>query len=339
MAKNSDSPFEEEFTPAEEAALTDATAVPPAEEEGEATVEQAIADAAAGKATEAEPAATPALTDPAAPVDPAAAPVDPAAAPAAPEALTEEQELAAFLEKHAGKTPEELGKLLYQQTKRATKEAATNRQVRSSVSAIAERARAAAERREQVAKVAPNLKENFRKRVTEDPDAAVAELFDALIDQQVTVADTEAEALRFDEAIAFADEHIPNFGGAWPSMKGLANEVGYTDEELNGISDGRSLVMLYLADHTARLMKAGIMDNRGNIDLSKLQPATAEPTDPRLTAPNPQPTLGGGRGSGAVAQTLEQQLAAIADMTEDELGKFDAANPGLIDELLQKAAA
>lgn len=334
MPKNSDSPFEEEFTEEENAALNDANAVPPAEEEGEATVEQAIADAAAGKTTEAEPAAAPAP----APADPAAAPADPAAAPPAPEALTEEQELALFLEKHKDKSPEELAKLAYQQSKRASKEAATNRQVRTSVSAIAERARAAAERREQVAKVAPNLKENFRKRVTEDPDAAVAELFDALVDQQITVADAEAEALRFDEAIAWADDHIPDFGGAWPSMHALANEVGFTDEELNGISDGRSLVMLYLANQSARLMKAGIMDNRGNIDLSKLQP-TAAPTDPRLTAPNPQPTLGGGRGSGAGTQTLEQQLAAIADMSEDELGKFDAANPGLIDELLQKAAA
>lgn len=327
MAK--DSPFEEEFTPEEEAALTDANAVPPAEEGGEGSVEEAVAAAAAGKEPTAEPA--PAVAAPK-PVEEA-----PAAEPAVVDpAVAEEAELAAFLEKHKEKTPEELGKLLYQQSKRAGREAAENRRTRQQVSSIAQRAKAASERRELLASTAPDIKEKFRQRVTEDPDAAVSELFEALVDQQLSEADVEVQAARVEAAIDFADEHIPKFGENWPLMKSLANEVGYTDEELNAIEDGRPLVMMYLANHTARLMKAGIMDRFGNINLEALQGFSAQPVDPRLAAPDPQRTLGGGGGRGARgAQSLEEQLAEMANMSDEE---FDKLPPEVIEAAMKAAA-
>jgi hypothetical protein len=301
-------PFDEEFTPEEEAALTDANAVPPAEEEGEGTVEDALAASGQAKTEE--------------------------------ESAAEETDLAAFLEKHKDKSPEELARLAFQQSKRANKSEATNRQVSQRLQAIGEQARALAERRATLAAAAPDKKNAFREKLTNDPDAATAELYDTIVDREVSEAEAAARGARFDEAIAFADTHIPDFGNQWSGMQSLAKEFGYTDQELDAIDDGRALVMLSLANHSARLMKAGIMDRSGNIDISKLQGGDPPPVDPRLAAPDPQKTLGGTAArSTRGAQTVEQQLAEISNMNDAELTAFEKANPGVIEELLRKAAA
>lgn len=321
-------PFDEEFTPEEEAALADTTVVPPAEEEGVGSVEEAVADAKTTPAAEPKPveepkpaAEAPAVEQP---------PVD--------EAAAEESDLAAFLEKHKGKSPEELARLAFQQSKRANKEATTNRQVREQVSALAERAKRAAEERTKVHSTVPELKQKFREKLATDPDAAVAELFDQLADERVQRVDEVADAARVDEAIAFADAHIPDFGKQWTNMVGLAKEIGYSEAELDGISDGRALVMLSLANHAARLMRAGVMDRLGNI-VSVPQMET-QPLDPRLSAPDPQKTLGGtGARAARGAQSIEQQLGEISEMSDAELAKFEKDNPGVIDGLLRQAAA
>jgi hypothetical protein len=247
-------------------------------------------------------------------------------------AAAEAAELAAFLEKHKDKSPEELARLAFQQSKRASKEAASSRQVRSKVSAIAGRAREAAERRERLAGAAPDLKAQFKARLSEDPDAATAELFEALLDSKLQEADDSAREARVEEAIHFADEHIPEFGRSWPGMLEIAKEVGYSEDEINAIDDGRPLVVLYLASLTGRLMKSGIMDRFGNI-LNAPQPQPV-PLDPRLSAPDPQRTLGGGSRGVRGAQTIEQQLAEIASMSDEE---FDKLDPATIDALLKAA--
>jgi DNA-binding XRE family transcriptional regulator len=331
------SPFDEEFTPEEEAALK-SDAVPPAEEEGEGNVDDAIADAGKTK-TEAEPAAAAPKDEPK-PGAEAPAAEQPKTPTPEEETAAEEKDLAAFLEKHKGKSPKELARLAFQQTKRASKSEATNRQVNARIQAIGEQARVLAERRQKIAAEAPTKKGQFREKLASDPDAATAELYDAMVDREVSEADEAARTARMDQAIVFADEHIPEFGKQWPGMQTLAKEFGYSDQDLNQIEDGRALVMLSLANHSARLIKAGIMDRSGNIDISKIPTGEAEITDPRLNAPDPLKTLGGGGArSTAGAQTVEQQLAAINNMSDAELNAFEIANPGKIEELLQKAAA
>jgi hypothetical protein len=305
--------------------------VPPAEEEGEGTVEEAVAAAKA-------PAEEPAAAEPK-PGEPKPAAETPTAeAPPVDDAAAEEKDFASFLEKNKGKTPEELARYAYQQGKRANKEAATNRQVRDQVSALAERARRAAEARAEAQTTIPEMKQKFREKLATDPDAAVQELFDSIADEKLQRVDEAANVARVEEAIAFADTHIPEFGKQWSGMVSLAKEIGYSDAELDGIDDGRALVMLSLANHSARLMKAGVMDRSGNI----VNVPTIEPTplDPRLAAPDPQRTLGGtGARSARGAQTIEQQLAEIDNMSDAELAKFDKDNPGVIDGLLKQAAA
>lgn len=329
MAKG---PFDDELTPEEEALLASDATVPPAEEGGEGSVEDAIREAGQ-KAGEAEPAKEPAAAE----VDPAAkTPAEPdPAAPTATEEEIAERDLAAFLEKHKGKTPEELARIALQQNKRANRAEATNRKTNEQISAIAERARRAAEERQRVATEAPNRKNQFREKLASDPDAATAELHDRMVDAEVEAAEAAAKAARLDQAIVFADEHIPEFGKQWPGMQAIAKEFGYTDAELDNIEDGRALVMLNLANYSARLMKAGIMDRLGNI--VNVPQMETTPVDPRLAAPDPQKTLGGaGARSTRGAQTVEQQLAEINNMSDEEFNKLE---PGLVEGLLKQAAA
>lgn len=313
-------PFDDELTPEEEALLkTDA--LPPAEEEGEGTVADAVAEAEAQPAAETKPAEP-------TPADP------PAAETPTPEA-DEDAALAEFLEKHKDKSPEELTRLAFQQSKRASREAAQNRQTRDQVSALADRARRAAEARQSTAADIEAQKQAFRERLTTDPDAAVTELFDSLQNNRLAAADANVIAARQEEAIAFADTHIADFGNQWTGMKGLANELGYSDAEMDNIDDGRALVVLSLANHAARLMKAGIMDRAGNIDMSKVPTADLAPVDPRLAAPSPQPTMGGGRGGAKTNPSVTEQLNDLLSLSDEDFNKLD---PKVLEDLMRKAA-
>lgn len=302
MAKG---PFDDELTPEEEAVLAAEPVIPPPDDNEEA-------------APAAEPVAAPA---------PDAAP-EPAAEP-------EDEELKAFLERNKDKSPEDLAKLAWQQQKRANKESARSRVINDQVGALATRAQAAMKAREEAAAAAPTLKQQFRERLTTDPDAATAEMFDQMVDRRVEAADAEAQQARIDQALGFADTYIPDFGKNWPHMHSLANELGYADNELDTLDDGRALVMLSLANHSARLMKAGVMDRNGNIVAA---PTSAlQPVDPRLAAPDPQRTLGtGGARSTKSSQSLEQQLS---DMLALSPAEFDKLDPAIFESLMRQANA
>jgi hypothetical protein len=199
--------FDDEFTPEEEALLKNDAAIPPAEEEGEGSVDDAIAAAA-------EPAAEAPKGEEPKPAAAAPAAEEPKPADPAPVVDDEEKALADFLEKNKDKTPEELARLAFQQSKRANKEAAQNRQVREKVGVIAQRAKHAAEQRERIATSLPDIKAKFREQLEKDPDAATTALFEALVDKQMSEADQAVQTARVEEAIVFADTHIPEFGEA-----------------------------------------------------------------------------------------------------------------------------
>lgn len=314
-------PFDDELTPEEEAMLNNPDAVPPAEEEGEGSIEEAIVEAGTPPAAE-EP--KPAEQQP---VD------QQPAAPAQDDAAAEERAFAEFLEKHKGKSVEELARLTYQQQKRANREASENRQTRERVSALAERARQAAEARTQTATDIEARKAAFREKLATDPDGAVTEFVDSFLNDKVQQADAAVIAARQEAAIEFADTHIPEFGNRWPEMQGLAKEIGFSDQELDAIDDGRPLVLLSLANHSARLMKAGLMDRNGNlVNVPALDPT---PVDPRLAAPNPQPTLGGARPGAKTNRSVQEQLNDLMNLSEDEFNKLD---PKVLEDLMRQAA-
>lgn len=242
---------------------------------------------------------------------------------------TEEDELAAFLEKHKGKSPEELARLAFQQSKRANREGAASRVASQQLQSLAERAKAALERRNKILEAVPDAKKRFRDRLKEDPDGATAELYDRLVEREAAAADGVVEQAQFEQAVGFAQAHVPAFEQRWPYMRALAAEVGYSPEEINSVRDGRDIVVLSLAQVAADLMKGGFIDAYGR-PTGLLPKPTEEATDPRLTGPEPIRTVGSGgaRANDATPSPEEamRNLLALSDEDFDKMSEEEINN-------------
>lgn len=250
----------------------------------------------------------------------------PAAAPS-----PEDEARRAFLEKHKDKTPEELAELLYNQSKRASAEGFKARKSAEVVGAVAERLKA---RKEEI----ESRRNEFKQKVEKDPDAALLaaknEQFDRELAEAEEAAAIEVHNAKIDDALSFAAKVIPDFHETIrPTLEfGLA--MNYSREELGNITDGRDLATLYLASVTGRLVQAGIIDLRGNL-LQSPQAVAETPRDPRLKTPDPVSTLSSSpaRSNGA-GKTLEQQLADISRMSDEDFAKLDETT---LENLLRQA--
>lgn len=316
-------PTEDELKLLETVMASDA--VPPAEDDDSTpiTPEQVAAEAGVTPTGEKKPAEA-----------------VPAAEPAAPAAKepTEDEKLAAFLEEHKGKTPEELAKLAYQQTQRANQSGFQVRKVKEDAAAASKRiSDALAGVQERRAKIAEK-RTGFDEQLQTDPDAATREVHERLLTNEERELQQEEFRLKQDHMVSIVSQVIPEFHTAAPAIAAFGAEMNYSPAELAAMTDPRDMVTLHFASLTGRLMKAGIMDIHGNIDPAKLGPAV-EATDPRLVAKTPViQTIGsaparGGNG----AKTLDQQLTEIAAMDDRQLAKFERDHPGVLDELLKQA--
>jgi len=292
------------------AEIDQATAAPPAED-GAIVGEQA----GGGEAAPAAPA-------PPAPPAPASPPAD----GAAPAPADEAAERAAFMEKHKGKSPEELLELLHQQTQRAGREGFRARKSAEQLEQITTRARTALEQRR--ADIA-SRRAAFDALLKDDPDGAAKQLHDKILQDELSEAERQAEddehSARVDAALELAAAAIPDFAKNIQPTLGFGREMGYSPQEIAGISDGRDIVTLYLASKFADLVKAGICDVRGQF-LKAPQPVNEQPVDPRLNTPAPPTTLSSEAArSGGGGQTAEQQLAAMLAMSDEDFAKQDPA--------------
>jgi hypothetical protein len=296
-APRTDDPYADHFTPEEEtaaAAFEKSTEVPPPED-GEAPA----ADPAAAAAPPPPPPPPPPAPAPA--VDPAAAPADPAAAAAAAAAAagtsTDDPEFKAWWDKHKDKSPEEIARLAFQQGKRANREGFTARKTQEQLDDVARRAaETLAARKTDI----ENRRKAFDEKLKDDPDAAAKEVNDRLLDEELARAEADAHVTRVDTAIGFAETYIPDFRTEYPQIRSFGEEIGYSKAELNGITDGRDIVTLNLARLAGNLIKAGVIDVRGQF-LKAPEPIAQVPTDPRLTAPAPVTTLSSAPGAPATA--------------------------------------
>lgn len=317
--------YDDELTDEERAAIAAAdqsNELPPAEDDDEQNAPPAD-PAPAPAAEEKKPAEKPKPAE-----EPKAAaeaePKPAAEAQPAQPAQDEEARFTAFMEKHKDKSPEELARLAFQQSARANKGEATARVAGQNLQQLADRAKAAIERRNSIATGAVQKKTGFREKLQSDPDAATAEIHDRLVEREVAEADAEVDQALVEQAIGFASAHIPDFGNRWDGMKSLATEMGYTPQEIAGIRDGRDIVMLSLAQISANLIKAGVIDVSGNLR-AQAEPTT-EATDPRLTAPDAAQTLGsGGNRANGGGKTPEEQLQDLLNLSDADFDKLDPA--------------
>lgn len=290
------------LTPEEEEQLKASVAdgAPPTEEEAPVPGE-----------AEPKPAETPAAAEPA-----AAAP-----APASTGPQTEEEEFAAFLAANQGKTPEEIQRLAFQQSKRANKEAFQHRQSQQTLQQVQQRVQAAVQAAQKTKETAAEKRAALKQRLADDPDAVALELAEQRISDEELQADEAVQTARIDAAIALASQAIPDFHRAAPEIFSFGQEMGYSEEEVRGITDGRDLVTLYLAKIAGTLIKTGVIDTRGQF-LQMPQPVAQ--TDPRLQpGPAAVQTLGSApaRTNGG-GKTAEQQAIDLSNLSDEDFAKI-----------------
>lgn len=255
------------------------------------------------------------------------APAADAAAPPAPETDPPGETLQAFIERHKDKPAAELAQLIENREKRQAREGFKLRQRGRSPEAIQADRAALAARRQAIA----GDKNALEKAIEEDPDAATRALANHALNSDLErIAQAEAALVqeehiqRVDQAIAFGAQHITDFPNVYPQMREFAQAVGYTDEEIDGVADGRDLVVLNLARIAGNLILAKAIDLRGNL-LPQVQPVAPAPTDPRLTAPRPPATHSGAAAIAAPSQTIEQQINAVLGMSDADFAKLPEA--------------
>ena len=305
MPKNStayDDEFSEEELKLLNEGMSDDTLPPPDESEG----------------VPPEPEAAPApAVDPAAPAAAPAA-VDPAAEPA----QENDNGMSEFLAKHAGKTPEELLKIAFQQSQRAGKAEVVQRQTQEQIDSIRVRAQEVLQQRRQAI---ADKREQFKARLEEDPDAATLELHEEILRREEQAAEGDEHLARIDTAIELASAAIPDFRIRYQDIAAFAQELNYSTEEIAAIDDGRNIVTLYLASIAGKLIKSGVMDAAGNF---RSMPAPTAETDPRLKIPanamtslsTPgNPATPAGDNNQVMANLLQLSDADFDKMTDEEL--------------------
>lgn len=313
----------DELTTEEQAALdgfltTDQTLPPPDAQEGAP-----------------EAPAAPAPTPRPAPAAPApVAPASPAPAPAAPgPEQTDDEKFAAWQAANAGKSPEELARIAFNQEQRAKREAFENRQRGQTLEQINARVKAAAEKRATDLAAIEQRDKDFREKLQSDPDAAALQIHEERIAADRERIASDEHTARVDAAIGLATQALPDFQDRAPAVYEFGGEMGYSKEELAGISDGRDLVVLSLADMAARLIKGGRMNMRGEL-LPDPKPVADVPTDPRLTTPAPVTTL-----SSTPARPANSSKAPTSQATDLlNMSEADFANipPAELDALMRQ---
>jgi hypothetical protein len=208
-----DSPYDDPLTPEEEEKLKEfdtAAGAPPTEAE-------------AGAPPVAEPAAA-----------------EPAAAAPAP-APSEDEEYQAWLKANEGKTPEEISRLAFQQSKRASREAFQARRTGETMAQFQTRLTGALERAEARRANLADRTRGFQEKLEKDPDGATKEVFQSLADREAAEIDREEDDARMDSALAFARQAVPDFDRLAPQIMQFGEGMGYSKAELAGIRDGRDL--------------------------------------------------------------------------------------------------
>src|SRR5690606_3126572 len=178
----------------------------------------------------------------------------------------------------------------------------------------------------------------FRSKVENAPDAALLEAHDARLqsEQQRELAELDAQefSARAQAAIELASQVIPDFQQRAPAIRDFGLSMGFSQQEMASVVDGRQIVTLHLASIAGNMLRAGIIDTAGRfIGLPEPVADGGEPSPGR-----PGTGFGSQPARGAQGQrTLEQSAADIANMSDEDFSKLDERElENLLKELEQE---
>ncbi len=300
---------------------TDQTVPPVDEQEGAPATPAPAADAPPAPAPPSAPAPAPAEPGPATPTPPA---------PPAPE-QTDDEKFAAWQAANAGKTPEELARIAFNQEQRAKREAFQNRQRGETLEQINARVKAANDRAAADRAAIEQRDKDFREKLASDPDAAALQIHEERLAADRARIEADEHAAQIDAAVGLARQAFPDFDQRAPAVHQFGGEMGYSAEELAGIRDGRDLAVLTLAEMAGRMMRAGIIDRSGNLIAA---PSAVAATDPRLSAPAPVPTLSSAPARSATPGAAPMKQATdLLNMSDADFAKLP---PAELDALMRQ---
>lgn len=244
-------------------------------------------------------------------------------------------ELAAFLERHKGKSPEEIAKIAFQQSKRAGRAEFSVRETQTRLTTVLDRIQQARDQR--LAQIGER-REQFRDKLEKDPDAALLEAREATLarEEQEAIAELDQEEFRAraDAAIELAASAIPDFANRAPRIRQFGVDMGFSPEEVDRIVDGRQIVTLHLASIAGNLIRAGVMDAAGNF-IGLPEPSRDAGQDGGQGGGRTRPGFGKtpARGAGTT-KTIDDRLAEVSKMSDKD---FDKLTDEQLDALLREA--
>jgi hypothetical protein len=267
----------------------------------------------------------------------------------------EDDEFKSFLDKHKGKKPDEILKLLHQQNKAR---AATNVEAKRYREEAEQHARTLqqvmeriAQARQQKAQEIASRRQRFDEELKQDPDAATRNLHDQMLRK-------EQEELERQQWSAFIENQRQQFDSQLrkeigKGMQDVAEDLfryavedgGYTPEEVSRASDARDLITLDRARRFMSLVKSGVVMPNGQIN-PNYRPQPQQTQQPqqrgqqaldraaRIAAEAPR-TLSDARGANPDARkSLRARAEEILSLDQREFGRL--AESGELDSLLRE---
>lgn len=249
-----------------------------------------------------------------------------------------------FAKMHAGKSPEEILKLAYNQSNariEARREAKDAREETRQTAELLQKVQTRiSEAFQNKQKEIQEKREAFQARLNADPDAATQELHDRLLREEEEAAQQQARTEWVETQRRVLHSIIPDFDQRNDTIVRFANGVmGYTPDELKGAVDYRDLVTLDMAERFYSAVNRGLItfDGQPGPALSQMQGQTAQngqgqqaqpPQNPALSRvakaaghQNSQVPRGQAPGAGNSPSDKAQALLAMSD---DDLMRMDS---------------
>lgn len=235
-----------------------------------------------------------------------------------------------FLQKHGDKSPEELAKIAFQQQKRAAKSAFDARESAQRIASIRDAAaKTLADREAERARKKAELDELMQT----DPDEALrrmrAEQLEGERSADVQEAQQTVIRAQQEEAVRAAAAAIPEFEKVGPQIAQFAQQhLGYSQEELAGITDARDLISLHFARLAGSMYMAGYIDiqgrfqnmpQNGNGNAGGQQVPQAAQKDKPAEVRTLSSAKGGAPGGGL---TADQEISRLAKMSDEDFAKL-----------------
>lgn len=173
-----------------------------------------------------------------------------------------DEEFNSFLERHKGKSQEELLQLAYNQNRARQEARQESKQRGENLNALMERINQARQQKQQQGQ---QERQQFEQELQNDPDSATRKLFERMKQQEEQQFEQQAWSEFVQEQTRRTREAIPDFDEAKEDIAKYAVEnLGYDPQEVAQAADSRAFIAVDKSRRFDALVNQGVIDQRGN---------------------------------------------------------------------------